>query len=518
MDRTHDPDHDATYIRDRDTAEHHPPTTHDMTDDSSIRTESTETEPIERDRSKDTEADLETHAPLTRRRVVAGGAALAATALAGCSDDEHVVDEPEADDGDPTDDEGSDDADEDAVPDLPQVEDPPEAAYLPTHFEAMEHIDPVVAGEYEVEGMVTYPHLFWNVTGEEVEAAEPAGTDVHLMATVRDPETGTILPAETGLEMVVAREGEEGTPHAPWPMISQEMGFHVGDNVPLGDDGTYEVEVRVGAIEARKTGEFAGRFEEPGTGTFTFEFDDEFRREVVAGIHYLDEEHWGAHGSLANHVAGHEGHDEHNGDGHDDHSDHDDRSDHDDGSDHDGHGGHHHDDADGDPHHPGDSHHDHHGDERWDEGEGHHRFGTYLRGGDEGELPAAAELPGELLGEPVIGDALLATTVLDRGSRFVEDDEYYLAVSPRTPYNRSMLPMMALTYELRRDGETVESDSLRDTLDHELGYHYAAPLADLEEGDELVVTIDTPTNASRHAGYETAFLETGDAELEVRLP
>ncbi|GAB6880484.1 hypothetical protein JCM17823_27580 [Halorubrum gandharaense] len=496
-----------------------------MTDDTDLTTDTG----AESDTGADTEApmtdqpstDGDRSSPrLTRRRVVASGAALGAAALAGCADDESddtpTPDEetpPETDDPD----ENGDDEPESAAPDLPQVEDPPAATYIPTHFEAMRHLEPVEAGEFEVEPMITYPHAFWNVTGDEAEIAEPSGSDdVHLMAAVRDAETGEVLPAETGTEIEVGLEGESKSPHAPWPMISQEMGFHIGDNVPLGEDGTYEVDIRVAPIDVDKTGSFDGRFEEAATASFTFEYDEDFRREVVSGIHYLDEEHWGEHGSLANHMAGHgdHDHDHHDGDGDDDGHEHHEDEDEDGHEHHDG-------EEDGHEHHDGEHghDHDHHGDERWSEGEGHHRFGTYLRDADEGELPPADHLPGHLLGEPVVADALLATTVVDRDSRFVDDDDaYYLLVSPRTPYNRSMLPMMALGYELRRDGETVASGSLRDTLDPDVGYHYGAARDDLRDGDELVVTVETVPNVSRHAGYETAFLDDGSVELEVELP
>ena len=437
---------------------------------------------------------------LTRRHVL-GGVALGTAALAGCADGEDGGD-PEAE-GDGSADGGDDDANGDGngdgIPALPSVDDPPDATYIPTHFEAMRHLDPIQAGEYEVEPMITYPHLFWNVTGSEVVPAEPGSDDdVHLMVAVRDPETGTVLPAETGLELNVGREGESKTPHAPWPMLSQEMGFHIGDNVPLGEDGTYEVEVRVGSIDARLTGEFAGRFDEPGRGSFTFEFDQAFREEVIGGIHYLDEEHWGRHGALANHMAG--GHGDHDH-GHDD--------DHAHGS---GDEDHHGDDS------HGAGHHDHHGEERWSVGEGHHRFGTYQRGPDEGEVPLAEDLPGRVLGEPAIADALYPATVVGRGSRFVDHDEFYLAVSPRSPYNRLMLPSMALGYEIERDGEVVDEGSLRDTLDHELGYHYGTALDELSGGETLSVTVETIPNVSRHAGYDTAFNEPGSATYTVELP
>ena len=436
--------------------------------------------------------------PYSRRRLLALGATAGAGALGGCLTDSGsgVLDDGSGggdDAGNGSDGEAGSDGD-DAATSLPRVEDPPAATYVPTHFEAMRRLDPVEAGEYLLEPMITYPHRFWNVTGDRVEEAAPTDDhDVHLMVTVRDAETGRILPASTGLQVTVGREGESGTPNAPWPMVSQEMGFHFGDNLSLDGDGTYEATVRVGAIDARKTGSFEGRFAEPATGSFTFEYDRAFRESVIGDIAYVQEESdWGARGAMANGSL-------ERGDG---------RS---------------YGDADREgPDHVDaqrqDADRDHRGEPRWEARVGDRRYGTYWRGPEEGELPPAAHLPGRLQGEPVIGDALLSTTLLPAGSRFVDGDERYLAVSPRTPYNRSMLPMAAVDYALRRDGSAVASGALDPALDDGIGYHYGTPLDGAASGDELTLSVATAPNVSRHAGYETALLETGEVSLSLEVP
>lgn len=427
------------------------------------------------------ESDRRTAPRLTRRRALSTGVAAAAGALAGCAGD-GSGDDPGASTAETEETEGSDAGGTGGGPTLARVEDPPDAVYVPTHFEAMRHLDPIRAGPYEVVPMVTYPHAFWTVTGETVERTEPSGAeDVHLMVTVRDPETKAVIPAETGLELTVGREGESGSTHVPWPMVSQEMGLHAGDNVPLGEDGTYEVEVRVGPVDARLTGDYEGRFDESGTGAFSFSFDDEFRSAVIEGIVYVDEEDRGRRGALANGMAlmRDSGTEE-------------------------------------DPNVTDEPHPN--GADRWRSGEGPHGYGTYERAPSAGELPPADALPGTLQGRPVSGDAVLATTLLAPGSGFAEGDDRYLAVSPRTPYNRGTLPMTALSYEQRRAGEPVSSGSLTATLDHELGFHYGAALADPRTGDAVTVTVDTPPQAARHAGYQTAFREMPPVEVELEVP
>ena len=417
---------------------------------------------------------------LSRRRVLqttlaAGGA----IALAGCTgtDDDEPADEELTGDVDPT---------------SRVVENPPAAVYVPTHAEVMRHLDPVSAGEFELVPMATYPHRFWNVTGDRAVEAEPSGEDdAHLMITVRDPETGIVLPARNGLEIVVDPDGAAES-HSPWPMISQGMGFHIGDNIPLGDNGTYEIEVSVGALDIERFGAFAGRFEESASARFSLEIDDDFRR-LLTEVEYFDEEHWGELGAIEPMM--HHGHGDHGG--HDDH--------HDDHSGHDDHG--HHDDD----HEHGDHHDDH----------GQRRFGTHERDSDVTELPPAGDLPGTLQGTPTSGDAVIATTLLSAESRFVDGDSgYYLAVSPRTPYNRGMLPTMTIDATVEREGHTepVVDEQLSDALDHELGYHYGVHTTDLESGDTLTVSFPSPPSVSRHQGYETAFLDMEPVELTIELP
>jgi len=95
------------------------------------------------------------------------------------------------------------------------------------------------------------------------------------------------------------------------------------------------------------------------------------------------------------------------------------------------------------------------------------------------------------------------------------EDQQYLAVSPRTPYNRFPLPLMSLSATLSRDGEAVFDDYLYEWLDPDLGVHYGAVVDGVETGDELTISVDTPPQVSRHEGYETAFLNMPDATLTL---
>ena len=387
---------------------------------------------------------------VSRRELLSASTLTVAGAIAGCT-----VGFTGDDDTDETDD-PPEEASE--VPEIPMVENPPDAVYVPTHRESMRHLQPVEDGEYTLSPMVTYPHRFWLVTGAEREEVIPEdGRGVHLMITPWDSETGQVLPIDSGAGLRVLKDGELIDQRAPWPMISQTMGFHFGDNVSLPEDGMYTVEIDLNPIQIRKTGDFEGRFEASVTAEFEFEYNEAFREEVIAGVEYLDEEYWGRRGALEppNH-----------GD-HGDHGD-DDRHDH----------------ETGDPH-------DHSDD-------GHHMpFSS---------LPSAETYPGFDLGEHESDDARFVVRYLEE-THLTPDGQGYLLVSPRTPYNRVPLADMALSVEGAITGE------LEQTLDSELGLHYGIATDTFPDGGiELIV--ESPPQVSRHTGYETAFLDMSSMSVE----
>ncbi|OVE86298.1 DUF7350 domain-containing protein [Natronolimnobius baerhuensis] len=457
------------------------------------------------------------------------GVTTGALALAGCLG------------GDDAGDDSSDDADTDADDDLEttpeffEIEDPPDAVYVPTHREAMRMLEPLEAGDYVLAPMLSYPHPFWVIAGgdseDEVERVDPEdGRGVHMMFTLWDRETETVLPVDEGVQIRIAQDGDQiGSPFSPWPMLSQEMGFHFGDNVALPGDGTYTVEVTLPPISTRKTGDLEGRLDERQTLEFEFVYDDEFRHEVIGGVDYLDEEHWGQRGALEPMDHGHdeehdeshdEDHGEHEGD-HGDHDGHDDHS-HDDGHDDHDHGEH--DDSHDHDHGEHDDSHDHDHGEHDDshDHDGHHHV-------PYSELPPVDAFPGTLLESddgdadadeletrdlPRSGDAAFLVTLLESDSRLA-DGEQYLLVSPRTPYNRVPLADMSLSATVEQDGEATDR-SLEQTLDGEYGLHYGVSLESALEADTPVtITVESPPQVARHRGYETAFLEMDPLEFVV---
>jgi hypothetical protein len=122
-------------------------------------------------------------------------------------------------------------------------------------------------------------------------------------------------------------------------------------------------------------------------------------------------------------------------------------------------------------------------------------------------LPVADSYPGRDLGTPQSGGATFVLRYVEN-SRFV-DNGGYLIVSPRTPHNRIPLPDMALS--VFSGSEKVLE--LTQTIDDEIGLHYGAAV-DIAFEDELRLTVETPPQVARHAGYETAFLNMDPVTID----
>lgn len=163
----------------------------------------------------------------------------------------------------------------------PLVENRPEAVYYPSHIEGMKMAGMAKAKWYMAGLMFSFPHRFWIVTGQNRKKVELKENDsVHLMASVWDRET-KIVPPNANLRIEVTKDGESVASKSLWPMISQNMGYHFGDNVSLSGDGTYTVTVRVGPMDTRRTGPLKGKFGEPAKFEFKFDYSQKKLRDIM---------------------------------------------------------------------------------------------------------------------------------------------------------------------------------------------------------------------------------------------
>ncbi|MFB6301860.1 MAG: iron transporter [Haloferacaceae archaeon] len=322
------------------------------------------------------------------------------------------------------------------APPLPDYR--PPAVYLPTHVEGMRMVGRASTGGYECALTYTFPHRFWLVTGSRSEKVGIQPEDsIHLMPVVWDAETG-VVPPDINPQLSVTRDGDTVAQLAPWPMLSQPMGFHFGDNVALDGDRTYRVEVSIGSPSTRRTGSLTDN-----RGQEAFSFDFAFRQSALQDITYRDvpSEKEGTRGAV-------------------------------------------------DP--------------------------MGMEGMPSTQVPTPDALPGTVRGTATSGDARFVVTTLPDATPFGGgSDETYLAVSPRTPYSRYILPLMSLSATLRRGDEILYGGPLRTTIDPDLRYHYGAAVPGVESGDDLAITVDAPPQTARHEGYETAFLDMAGMDLTL---
>jgi len=120
--------------------------------------------------------------------------------------------------------------------------------------------------------MYSFPHRFWTVSqGNRKKGVVESDDSLHLVASVWDMATETVLPIDTSRGI----RNEDGlvTEQSPWPMLSQSMGFHYGDDVTLSGEGAYTATLRVSPMQTKRTGAFQGEFTEAQTVESPFEFD-----------------------------------------------------------------------------------------------------------------------------------------------------------------------------------------------------------------------------------------------------
>jgi hypothetical protein len=320
----------------------------------------------------------------------------------------------------------------------PLVKNRPDAVYYPTHYEGMKMPGMKTQGGYTCALTYSFPHRFWLMKPNGITIVDINSKDsVHLMPVVWETQTG-IIPPDINPQLTITQDGESVDQFAPWPMLSQPMGFHFGDNAQLQGDGTYTVEVNIGGPSTRRTGLLA---ENQGNASFTFEC--EFSKSKLNEISVTDipDDKQGTKGAVDL---------------------------------------------------------------------------VDMKMLPSSQVPKPEVLPGTVWGSATSGDAKFVVTVLENASHFGGDeDQVYLAVSPRTPYNRIMLPAMSLSGTLTREGSAIFDGILQATIDPGLRYHYGTVVSDVQSGDELTITVESPPQTARHEGYETAFVDMPARQLSL---
>ncbi|ELY50821.1 DUF7350 domain-containing protein [Natronococcus jeotgali] len=333
------------------------------------------------------------------------------------------------------------------------VVDPPEGVYVPPKVDEMATFGTATADGLAVTLTATQPHSFWTVTGPERARADVRDHHaVHLMATVTDLETGLAVP--TSVTTTIRSRGERVEERTLWPMLSQRMGFHHGDNAALGEDGPHVATVRIEPTRVETAGAIADRLERSRTVDVEFEYA---AAEIESlGRRLIDEDEGRGEPGAVEPMARDHG----SGDGRDGHGDH------------------------------GDA--DSHGD---------------------GREPALEDAVDAWLGTARSGDLEFGVGVDGSGS----EAEVVATARTRyngfsVPFaGLSIAPV-------REDGfgeRTALTERLEADRGHHYGA--AVDRTVLEAAPKLAVIVDAAPQLSRHEGYETAFFDLEPATVEVAL-
>ena len=86
-----------------------------------------------------------------------------------------------------------------------------------------------------------------------------------------------LIPPEVNPQFTITQDGESVDQFSPWPVLSQLMGFHFGDNAQIQSDGICTVKVSIGGPSTRQTGVLA---ENQGNASFIFEFSESALNEI----------------------------------------------------------------------------------------------------------------------------------------------------------------------------------------------------------------------------------------------
>ncbi len=133
--------------------------------------------------------------------------------------------------------------------------------------------------------MSTYPHRFWTVTGTRTERVDMQYNDsIHLMAAVWDTETETPIHFGSGVRYDIRQDGTTVAERVFWPMLSQQMGMHFGDNIVLPNDGQYTVHVEIGPMNVNRVGSFTGRFGSSATVEMEYLFKRPYQNSITNRI------------------------------------------------------------------------------------------------------------------------------------------------------------------------------------------------------------------------------------------
>jgi len=116
--------------------------------------------------------------------------------------------------------------------------------------------------------MTPVPFVVYNGTSEQMVRPGPK-TSFHLMVMLNDAHTGVAIPY-AGVWATITRDGRLVYDERQWPMLSEYMGPHYGNNVSLPGPGRYELTLLISPPVSARHIEYEHVWLQPHRATLTF--------------------------------------------------------------------------------------------------------------------------------------------------------------------------------------------------------------------------------------------------------
>jgi hypothetical protein len=95
----------------------------------------------------------------------------------------------------------------------------------------------------QARAMTAVPFVIFNGTSEHL-VKPPKNTSFHLMVMLDDARSGVAIPY-AGVWATIKKAGKVVYDERQWPMLSEYMGPHYGNNVALPGSGTYQLSLLI---------------------------------------------------------------------------------------------------------------------------------------------------------------------------------------------------------------------------------------------------------------------------------
>jgi uncharacterized protein involved in high-affinity Fe2+ transport len=95
----------------------------------------------------------------------------------------------------------------------------------------------------QARAMTAVPFVIFNGTTEHL-VKPPKNTSFHLMVMLNDAHSGFAIPY-AGVWATIKKAGKVVYDERQWPMLSEYMGPHYGNNVSLPGSGTYQLSLLI---------------------------------------------------------------------------------------------------------------------------------------------------------------------------------------------------------------------------------------------------------------------------------